>query len=235
MAAGDDQGDAALGERAVVEDVDGGVAGEVVHAVEGDTEGQRVGLAGGKADLHRRGEAGPGGGGDGVDVAEADPGLVEGVAHHRGDGVQVGAGGDLRDDASEAGVLVHARGEGVAEQDAVGDDADAGFVAGGLDAQDDRHRSVLSGADAHPGVLCGGGQESLAGAGGQAVDVGEAVEVVDLVLQAAGERAGAVDADGLAVQVDADDGGGGLAGHLGVLAGHGQAALGVGDEVTLLR
>jgi len=58
--------------------------------------------------------------------------------------------------------------------------------------------------------------------------------VVDLVLQTPGEGSGAVDPDRLAVHVDAGDGGGGRPSDLGVLAGYGQAALGVGDEDALL-
>lgn len=69
---------------------------------------------------------------------------------------------------------------------------------------------------------------------GEPVDVGEAVEVVDLVLEAAGEGAGALQADRLAVQVDSGDGGGGGAGQVGLLSRDGQTSLGVGHEFPVL-
>ena len=53
--------------------------------------------------------------------------------HHR---LEVGPAGDLRHDAAEAGVLVDAAGDRVGEQRVAADDADAGLVAGGLDAED---------------------------------------------------------------------------------------------------
>ena len=54
--------------------------------------------------------------------------------------LDVRPGGDLRDDASEAGVLLDRRSERVGQQDPVAHDADAGLVAGGLEAQDGGHR-----------------------------------------------------------------------------------------------
>lgn len=58
--------------------------------------------------------------------------------------------------------------------------------------------------------------------------------MVDLVLEAAGEGAGAVQSDLVAVDVEAADGGGGAAGQFGVLAGDREAALGVGHQVAVL-
>ena len=53
--------------------------------------------------------------------------------HHR---LEVGPAGDLGHDAAEAGVLLDAAGDRVGEQGVAADDADAGLVAGGLDAED---------------------------------------------------------------------------------------------------
>src|SRR5919197_903921 len=72
-----------------------------------------------------------------TDVVEAEPRVFERGPDGRHHLLQVGPGGDLRHDTAEAGVLVHARRERVAEQGAVLDEPHAGLVAGGLDAHDD--------------------------------------------------------------------------------------------------
>ena len=67
---------------------------------------QRDRLGGGQADDHAADQAGPGGGGNAVDLVEA----VAGLAHRLGDDVvehlDMGARGDLRHHAAECGVLV---------------------------------------------------------------------------------------------------------------------------------
>ena len=78
--------------------------------------------------------------------ASAMPALASARAHRRHHRLRGGPGRDLGHDAAEAGVLVHARGEGVAEQDAVLDEADPGLVAGGLDAHHDRHVELVASA-----------------------------------------------------------------------------------------
>ncbi len=135
--------DRAVGQRAVLERVGGGVPGQVVHAVERHAEAERERLRRRDADMQRGGQAGPGGDGDRTDVGEGDAGVRDRFAHGGKHRLHVGAGRDLGHDAAEAGVLVHARGEGVAEQHAVLDETDAGLVARGLDAHHDRHGSAL--------------------------------------------------------------------------------------------
>ena len=129
---------AALGQRAVLEGVRGGVAGEVVHAVQGDVECPGDGLRGGEAHVHGGREAGAGGRGHVGHVAELHAGVGQGELQGGDGGLEVGAGGDLGDDAAERGVLGGARGEALSEQHPLGDEAEARLVAGRLDAEDDR-------------------------------------------------------------------------------------------------
>ena len=70
--------------------------------------------------------------------AEPDPGLGAGALDGRDHRLEVGAAGDLRDDAAEPGVLVDGAGHGVGEQPGAADQADPGLVARGLDAEDER-------------------------------------------------------------------------------------------------
>ena len=71
MAAADEQRQARLGQRPVLELVDGDVGGEVVDAVERLAEPERQRLGRGDADQQRAGEAGAAGHGDRVDVVRA--------------------------------------------------------------------------------------------------------------------------------------------------------------------
>src|SRR5699024_8314063 len=86
---GDDQHDAVRGQRAVLEDVGGGVARQVVDAVQGHAEGPGHGFGGGQADMHRGGQAGAGGGGHVGDVTHLDTGIVEGDAQGGDGGFEV--------------------------------------------------------------------------------------------------------------------------------------------------
>ena len=65
-------------------------------------------------------------------------GLVQRLPEGGHERVEVGAGGDLGDHAAEADVFVHGGGHGVGQQGGPPDDPDAGLVAGGLDAEDQR-------------------------------------------------------------------------------------------------
>lgn len=76
------------------------------------------------------------------DVGELDAGVVERDPERGDHGLQVRARRDLGDHSPEVGVLRGARGEPLPEQDAVGDDAESGLVAGGFDSQDDRARGA---------------------------------------------------------------------------------------------
>ena len=78
VAAGDQQRDRGLGQRAVLQGVHRDVRGEVVDAVDRFLGGERVPLGGGDPDQQRAGQPGPGGDRDRVDVGQRDPGVVEG-------------------------------------------------------------------------------------------------------------------------------------------------------------
>ena len=126
----------------MLERVDGDVRGEMVDPVERHVPGGRVGLGRRDPDEQRPRQARPRGDGHGVDVARADPGRRQRPVHGRDHRLQVRPGGHLGDHAAEAGVLVDRGGDLVGEQlhpPALvdGDDADAGLVARGLDAEHD--------------------------------------------------------------------------------------------------
>jgi hypothetical protein len=75
---------------------------------------------------------------DGIDHAQAKTGLREGLADHGDDGFDVGAAGNLGDDA---GVLlvegVLAGDDAGADEDARLDDGGGGLIAGRFDAEDE--------------------------------------------------------------------------------------------------
>src|SRR5699024_3556753 len=75
VAAGDDEHDAALGQRAVFEGVGGGVPGQVVHSVQRLPQRPGDRLRGGEAHVHGGGQARAGGDGDVRDVGEIHPGV----------------------------------------------------------------------------------------------------------------------------------------------------------------
>ena len=120
---------------------------EVVDAVEGRAEGRGQRLRPRDPHHERARQTRAGGDGDRVEVREGDVGGVQGAADRGHEGLEVGAGGDLRDHAAEAHVLLHGGGDLVGQQGGAADDADAGLVAGGLDAE-------------HEGG-CGGGGHGL--------------------------------------------------------------------------
>ena len=83
VAAGDQHRQAGLGQRAVLELVDGDVGGEVVDAVDRLAEPDRERLGAGDADQQRAGEAGAAGHRDRVDVVERDAGGLAGPLDRR--------------------------------------------------------------------------------------------------------------------------------------------------------
>ena len=117
---------------------------QVVNAVEG--------LAGSDSERLRRGDthhecarqAGASGDGDSVHLIKGDVRFgecrLEGGNHR----IQVGAGGDLRNHAAEAHVLLHRGGNGVAQQLRTAHNADTGLIAGGFDAQNEGFASAHS-------------------------------------------------------------------------------------------
>ena len=136
VAAADQHRQARLGQRPVLELVDGDMGGEVVDAVDRLAEPDRQRLRRGDADQQRTGQAGPLVTAIASTSSSRMPAVSQArsiVGHHR---LEVGAAGDLGHDAAEARVLVDAAGDGVGEQGVAADDADAGLVAGGLDAED---------------------------------------------------------------------------------------------------
>ncbi|CAH0200341.1 hypothetical protein SRABI128_01723 [Microbacterium sp. Bi128] len=121
--------------RVGVEDVGRDVPDEVVHRVQRLVEGDREPFRGAHADHERPGESGAARHGHRVDVGQGHAGFGERRVDRGLQRLQVRARGDLGHDAAVTGVLVHARGDGVAEELPAADDPDTGLVAAGLDAQ----------------------------------------------------------------------------------------------------
>ena len=97
-------------------------------------------------------QARPAGGGDGVEIVEAELGLGQRVLDQAVDALEMGARGDLRHDAAEAAVLGLLAVDDVGEDAAHGlapgrrlDDGDGGLVAARFDAQD-AHACLLASA-----------------------------------------------------------------------------------------
>ena len=138
VSAGDDEADEPVGQGAVHQLIDGQVPDDVVDAVDRPAQGGGQGLGGADAHGERAYEAGAGAHGDGVDLAQVNSSSLQGGVEGGDEGLQVGARGDLGNDAAEAGVLVHGGGDGVAEELAAAHKGHAGLIAGGLDAQNQR-------------------------------------------------------------------------------------------------
>ncbi len=153
MATADEQGHGGRGQRAVLQDVHRHVGRQVVDAEQrlAQTEGERLG----RGDPHQQGtrQTRAVRDGDRVEVVQADAGLGARPLDHGHHRLHVGAAGHLGDDTAEPRVLVHAAGDGVREQGAAPHDADAGLVAGRLDAE--HQGAVVHAAEAsgrgHPG------------------------------------------------------------------------------------
>ena len=146
VAAADQQGQAGVGQRAVLELVDGDVRGQVVDAEDRLSDRQRVGLRRGHPHEQRAGQTWAGCHRDCVDLREPQSGLVERPVHGGDHRLEMRATRHLGHHTAEPGVLLHTRGPRVGQQLATTDDADSGFVAGRLDAENDRRR-------AHPATL----------------------------------------------------------------------------------
>src|SRR3954469_23789211 len=84
----------------------------------------------------------------GLNLVECSIGLLQRFAEDGEDIFDVGAAGDFWDDAAVDGVEMGLRGNDVAEdRAAVLDDGGGGFVAGGFDAEDAGHGSILEAGD----------------------------------------------------------------------------------------
>ena len=148
VAAGDEQRQRRLGQRAVLDDVDGDVGGEVVDAVQRLAEGDGERLGRGDADQQRAGQPRAGRHRDRVEVARAGRpasrqarSIVGTIASRCARLATSGTTPPNR--ACSSTLLATASTSSVL----AADDADAGLVAGGLDAEDQRlvvgHRLVL--------------------------------------------------------------------------------------------
>ena len=143
MAARDQERPARLGQRTVLDEVDRDVADQVVDAVErlAGRGGQRLGR--GESDHQRTHQAGPGGDSDGVQFGQVDVGLGERAPQRRHHRLQMGPRSHLGDDPAPARVLIDRGRDHVGQQLPPAHDADAGLVAGGLDAQHQRAGHAL--------------------------------------------------------------------------------------------
>ena len=104
-------------------------------------------LCGRQPDDHAADQAGARGGGDRRELRIADIGLLHRAIDDAVEQVDMGARGDLRHHAAEAGVLVGLRAHDIGEDLAAAvalalDHGGCGFIAGGLDPQY-QHRLVV--------------------------------------------------------------------------------------------
>jgi hypothetical protein len=111
---------------------------EVVDGDEGLVEGEGHGFGAADADEQGAGESGTFCNCDCVNLIERDAGFGERPANDGDDVADVFARGDLGDDSSIEGMLGDLGGDDVGEDFAAGaDDGGCGFVAGGLDRQNE--------------------------------------------------------------------------------------------------
>lgn len=119
------------------EGVGGGMARQVMHTVQRHAQGPGNGFGGGEAYVNRGGEAGTGGGGHMGNIARLQARLVESDLQGGDDGIKMSSRGNFRNHTPEFRMLSGGGRESLAEQLAVADDSESGFVAGGFDAEDD--------------------------------------------------------------------------------------------------
>ena len=135
------------------------VAFEVVDRDEGKVVGEGEGFGVGDADEQCTGEAGTGGDGDGVEIGEGHAGFSERGADDRNDGAKMLATGELRNHAAVAGVGSNLRGnDGRKRARSALDNGRGGFVARGLDAEDEagaEHRFSLVAGESGVGGASG--------------------------------------------------------------------------------
>jgi hypothetical protein len=136
--AGHQQGHRLGGQRAVLQLVHGDVRGQVVNPVQRLAEGERVRLGGGHPDQQGPLQARSGGNGDGVDLGGGDTGLGERALEGRDHRLQVRPAGHLGHHTAEPRVFLDTGSHRVGQQFVPADQSDAGLIAGGLDAQNER-------------------------------------------------------------------------------------------------
>ncbi len=137
MSAADDQADAgedvASGRQASGVDV----ALDVIDADQRHVQAHREHLGGADADQQSADQPRRIVDGDAADVFEAYRRLLQRLVDDRQQTLQMGAGGDLRHDAAEAGVQIGLRGDDAGENhQLVGEDGRRRFVTGGFDGQE---------------------------------------------------------------------------------------------------
>ena len=94
--------------------------------------------------LYAADKAGTGGGGDGIDLADAHVGLGQHLADESRQDLDMGAGGDFRNDPAERTVRLVLANDRLRQNLAVGRYQRGGtVVAGGFKAQNECHREVL--------------------------------------------------------------------------------------------
>jgi len=112
------------------------VAGDVMDPDQWFAGGGRQAFGGGQADQQGTDQTGSIGHGNGVDVGERGVGLGQGLVDHGQDGFDVHARGDFWHNTAILLVYGSLGGDDVGpDLAAVGDDGSSGFIAGGLDAE----------------------------------------------------------------------------------------------------
>ncbi len=138
MPAGHQQRDHRRRKRAVLKLVHGDMRGQVVNPVQRLAECERIRLGGGHPDQQRALQARPGRDGDRVDLRRADTGPGERALEGRDHRLQVRPAGHLGHHTAEPRVFLDAGSYRVGQQFVPADQPDAGLIAGGLDAQNER-------------------------------------------------------------------------------------------------
>lgn len=137
MATGDEHRQHGFGQGPVLDDIDGDVRREVVHAIQGPAQSQRESLRGGDPDHQGARQTRPARDRDGVEIAQRDAGLSAGPLDRRHHGLQVRPARDFRDHAPEARMEIDTARDGIDKEGLATHDPDTGLIAGGLDAENE--------------------------------------------------------------------------------------------------
>jgi hypothetical protein len=114
------------------------VAFQVVDGDEGQVADRRDGLGGHDADDHPADQARPAGGGDAVQLVESQAGIGHGADNQPVEMFQMGARGDLRDDAAIGAMVGKLRQHDIGQDlPPVRDHRRGGFVATRFDTEND--------------------------------------------------------------------------------------------------
>ena len=135
MTPGDEQTDTRRRKRAVLEEVDGHVSGQMVDGVQRLVERERQRLGGRQTDHQGAHEARTGGDGDSVHFGQVDVGRRAGTVQCRQHRLQVRAARHLGHDPPEPDVLLDTAGHLVGQQHGPSNDSHTGLVARRLDAE----------------------------------------------------------------------------------------------------